>query len=363
MPNRLENLVVEEVSGVDKGANLREFIIRKGNDIKEPFRKLLKNLAQTIRKDYHDDEGAMSFAEALAESEKVARENEVYDALWPLWSPLRESISSVLVDDSVTDKRAAVAESLNQYLNKLSDIGLFSTEQAVKALENFNSRVEKDFNQESVLKQARSLLESLITKEEKPMPELAANDGTATKAAVDDLRKQFEDIQKSLDEVRKAKETAEAANVELNKRLESAETIAKAEQASRLQKEAENFIEKELPNIPGDRAELGGIVKSLRNGEPLAAENVLKLETALKAANEAIGKGKLFEEAGTGRQTNGNSGGIVEKVNKAADDLKKENANLSTADALSAVFRNNPAWYNEYSRKASIRVGSASTEE
>lgn len=380
---KLIKLTVGETSGVDRAANLREFLVQKGLNFLSKAKTILKS-----------DE-PKTFTETLKVSEAREKAAQLTSRLWKLWWALEESIDSIIRSD-IDDKRGALESSVQEFVEVLESESLITKSQAVQTVEAFKNApvwVSKDQHgmpgetyatpgqndnqlenkRVELLQQIRSLCDALIEEagggqqpqqqpqEGNPMDGAAQTAQKAADSAAssipEGLQKHFDDLRKQFDDqLSDLKKVHENEKTELNKRVEVAENLAKAEQNERLQKAAELFVKDELGNVPGDRNDLAGIIKTLRNEQPLNKEQLEKLETTLKAANEAINKGRLFEEAGNRGGNNAQNEGVVAKVQKAAAEIVKEK-HVSEAAAMAEVFRNNPSWYNQYARSNSTRVG------
>lgn len=378
MANKLIKLSVGEVSGVDRAANLREFLVQKA----AAAWNAIKRTPESLTKD-----GAKTFAECLDETAARKKAQKLRDRLWSLWWALEDSIDSIVTDQDVINQRSAIEDSIQEFVDYLESESLITKELAAEHMEKFSvilkempgmsmnggqaapgqpGEMDMDAKHAMMLQQMKSMIDGLLQdigakkepepkKEETPMPEAAGTVTKAAGAAPEELLKQYDEIKKGLDVIRKELDDEKLKNVDLTKRAEVAETIAKKEQEERLLKEAKFDVAKDMAAIP-DNAELGAIVKAVRSNEPLTKEQGEALEKMLRAANEAITKGKLFEERGGSFNGEPAPNGVVEKVNKAVAEVRKANTNLSEVDAMSQVFRNNPSLYNEYQAKSTIAV-------
>lgn len=156
MPNKLVNLEVHEVSGVDRPANGTPFILMKAarhpgksegsmpgqakpDGLIERTRELVKSLYGSMFGDAveadPDFKPALDFNAALAEEQRERAEYERNDVLWQLNNALQCSVRSILDDPTVEDKRAAIVACLQQYLTALGDQGVLGGGVMAKAAE------------------------------------------------------------------------------------------------------------------------------------------------------------------------------------------------------------------------------------
>jgi len=150
------------------------------------------------------------------------------------------------------------------------------------------------------------------------------------------------EIQKMLDDQKIAIE--KAANEQLaalQKKLDDAEGIAKAERDSRLTSE---YIAKAvvLDCLVIKAEEFGPVLKGVFEKAP---EEFAKVMAVLTAANEAIKKGGIFKVVGgDGSATNGAQGQIDAK----AAELRKSDSSLSKEQAVRKVLKENPELYAQH---------------
>ena len=159
------------------------------------------------------------------------------------------------------------------------------------------------------------------------------------------VTKGAEDELKGLSPEAKAKvEAIFKSNAEL---VAKADTLAKelaVEREARMEKE---FVAKAaaFKNL-GDQKELVSILKS---AYAVSKENGEKLETILKANDEAISKGNLFKEIGSGSPMKGAT--TYEQVEKAAEQyVAKSGKEVSKAEAVTAFLNTaeGQKMYGEY---------------
>jgi hypothetical protein len=127
-----------------------------------------------------------------------------------------------------------------------------------------------------------------------------------------------------------------------NARAEQAETIAKAERDSRVQREM--LVKAEaLTHVSANTEDLAKTLGSLHATDPVLAGQI---ETLLGAANTQIAKGALFSELGRG----GGETTISKSVESAVEEIRKGNPKITKEQAIAQVYEQNPALYDEEMR-------------
>lgn len=341
MTKKIVDLDIEKVAGVEAAANRRTFLIVKEGGV-------IEKIKQTIKKFFDNDE-----AKGVSE---VLDDIETREEMWRLDDALRVSVNSILEDDTVIDKRSAVAETLTQYLQELINSGIVKIGRKVsdgrmsvlkeimsalgKAIESLGGMMEEVTEKkgselmpinEDVLKglpedvQAQiaeletnaSKAEDLVTKNEELTTE---RDGLKTK--VDEFTKSEEkqdDILKGAsDEVKKQFE-------DMQKQVDSANEIAKEERETRITKEYEDkasSVEK-----AGDK---DVIIEMLRSADKVSKEHGEKVFETLKANHARTEQSDLLKEIGTGGVSEGSARGQIQV--KVAEIAKSENITKEQAE-------------------------------
>ena len=141
---------------------------------------------------------------------------------------------------------------------------------------------------------------------------------------------------------------ADAEMVELRKRAESAEEIAKAERDTRETAEYTTLAKEELPHM-GDPEVVGARLKKF--SEILSKDEYDEFYREQSAANEQLKKGAVEAEYGRsgGRVTGPSSPSLPEAVIKA-EELQKSDPSLSSAEAFRRAMRD-PAVVAQYQKE------------
>jgi hypothetical protein len=167
------------------------------------------------------------------------------------------------------------------------------------------------------------------------------NAGTSKGAPVFDLSKSDPAVREYIE---KMERTNREAIEKAEKRAQEAETIAKAERTERLMRE---FVSKAqaLPMIAENPNDLGVLLMELHALDPAVAT---KMETVLKAANEAITKGDLFSEIGR----YGGATTMAPEVESAANEIRKSDPTMTNEQAMAKAYELNPDLYDAEMREA-----------
>ena len=340
MPKKLVDINIEEVSGVDKAANGRTFLVVKraegGEKVDEP--SLIKKITKIIKGILNGDDTSKDFNEVLDDQEKQELVWQQKSSLWKFTDALNAAIISIIESDSVTDKKAAVIESIQQYYQALLDT------EVVKA----GKKISND--RLSALKQAHEALGKVITDADNnnegddnvakgehvkgcQCEKCLAKEEVGKKAepATDEaVQKRLKEIEKRNSEIEKRNQELEAQIKKQNDELKTKEFIAKAAGFTNL-------------GIKAD--ELGPVLKSMAEANP---EGFAKIEATLKAADEQVAKGALFSEAG--RSGTGETS-VVKKVQAMADEMIAKGASMTKEQALAKAWKDNPELYKQYQKE------------
>lgn len=185
---------------------------------------------------------------------------------------------------------------------------------------------------------------------EKAELEKMAGGGKAKPAKGDDDEDDEDEMKKAElpEAVRAHLEKADAEMVELRKRAESAEEIAKAERETRETAEFIQKAEKELPHM-GDPEVVGKRLKKFSETLEKAEFDEYFREQA--AINEQLRKGSIEAEYGRsgGRPAAPSAPGLPEAMQKA-EELQKSDPNMSSAEAFRRAMRD-PAVAAQYEKE------------
>ncbi len=342
MPNRLVDIQIKEVSGVDSPANMRKFLIVKsatpGNTLKDKLANIVKQYLPT------KPEGAVTFTQAFAyETLEGQLSDMMYDAQWAL----RDTIKSIMGDTTITDKMGAIQQALSEFSQVVSSA--FQTALNTISSSPVINTTKSEEGKGNMPKFSEEVLKSLPEEVRKELEKVEELEKKAAK--VDELQKKVEELEKkgqpgkseeSPEDILKGMPEAVRKMVEeARKEAKEAQEIAKAERETRLKQE---YVAKarQLPALGIKPEEFGLVLKAVAEACP---NEYPKIEAVLKAANTAIEKGELFKTYGSGGE---GSGSAWEEVQKKAEQICKSDSSISKEAAIAKVFREEPELYNRY---------------
>lgn len=356
MPNKLVDLQIKEVSGVDVTANMRKFLIVKsasqGSSLKEKLTNIVKQYLPP------KNGTAMTFTQAYAyETLDDQLSDLMYDAGWAL----RDTIKSIMADTSVDNKIEAIQQALNEFSQVivgsfqqvLTMAGTVTLTPAITATP-ITTNKRKEGKQMSIF--SEDVLKNLPEDVRKGIEELQKKADQA-----DTLQQTVTDLQKQVDELKKGAQPSSSTSPEddifkgmspaakelvmkLQKQAKEAEELAKAEKEARLNRE---FVTKaaELKGLNVKADEFGPVLKAVAEKCP---EQFEKLEAVLKTASNAILTGEVLKEVGS---SGSSSGSAWDKIEKKAEELLKGETSLSKEQAISKVIQQEPQLYEEYQKE------------
>lgn len=293
-----------------------------GDAAKKALHKVVDFVALAVSKGYMDGQ-----AQTLDEAVEDQEERELLSALW-------DALYSIFNDDTVSeaDQASMVSASFDQFLTRLQGTAPQAKEASMtidlsKVAPEIKAHIEK----------------------------LSGDLKTAQEALAKAAPKQPEDVLKGLDgPARELVEKAQRDAADATKKADEA-----AAQVRKMQDEqrSREYVEKArvLKAIPGASAtELGALLKAF--AEKATPEEYTKLEALLKGCNDAIETGALFSERGHSGDGSAAGGSAVERVNALVKARMEKGASKTESEALSAVMRENPGLYREYSQAVSVKV-------
>ena len=363
----LKNLKIEEVTfcgvGMNQKADITLFKARLG---KEEY-----------------DDGIRMFREVLAEMELAEQLEAIIDKIMTYSRAHQSALFSLLYNEDVKDKKAAIRENLQQYveaLNQMAEGEDFS--KALAAVDAWVAENSEDGEPESLVKHITTInkeaamskeLEAKLKKAEEAKKaaeeaqkasEKALAKANALAEMTDSQKDHYQGLKKAKaqdafiamtpeerdEEVTKAQKSDETMVVDGEtirksevgpgvwafmkkqaKRADEAEKRLEKAEKERLEKSYQERAEKEYPNLPGSVEEKGHLMKALDSVEE---ENRPAIEKMLKAGNDALGKS--FNESGHGAP--GESKNAEEQLDKLAKAKAKDDG-VSYAKAYDAVLQ------------------------
>lgn len=184
-------------------------------------------------------------------------------------------------------------------------------------------------------------------KEEKSTAKAEEEEEETTKAEEDDMSadKAKKELSKGIPEaLRPQMEALWKSQKEAVAKAAELEAVLKAERNERLNREYIAKAEKDFSAMPVNSGELAMLLKGLNDADP---KLTAKLETILKAANEAIGKSSLLNEVGSAAKSQ--SGSAMSRLEDIAKSMvSKAEGKLTPAAALVLAMEQNTDLYTEY---------------
>jgi predicted RNase H-like HicB family nuclease len=296
MPAILRNIVLDEVSLVDRPANPgAEVLLTKAEA--PPQGGWIANLwkrafpADGVTK-------YVSFDAAYSEGETKERANEMLEEVQECCMALQDSIRSILEDDEISDRGAALDETFAQFQDAIQGL---TTEAMEKA---FTASAAPDADATAV-DTATPVVE-----------ETAMNTETKTTEAV-------------------SKAEAPALPEDVIRKLAEAEDLRKRVDALEDEREAAIFA-KRAADL-GLSPNLAHPLRVVRKADPAAADTI---EAAFKALTAQVNASSLFGELGTSGAT-GAATALDELMAKAAD-IRKAAPALTEAQAFDKASMDYP---------------------
>lgn len=313
MPRQLKNLVIEEVSGVDRGA---------GEGVKIMLMKRVAGADDVIDFD------------AIRAAVKKKHEPVIAAAL----AKLQATIATIKSNDKISDADAEAEAAAAVKLFK-NEIGLepsteidMTPEQLAKAIaDGVTAQLAKSMPDYQKNMDRLALLEATTI-----IGKLSATAQEYAKAMSDEDKKKFagkkpEDCEKEADDAKKALLAKNAIDPTIAKRLEDGETALKKVAVLEAAQELVTFGKRALAlGLPESHGE---VLMKVYQGDPAA---IKKHEEALKGLVEQVKTGKIFNEFGDKSQQGGAS--AYDQLLAKAEELRKVETKLTSAQAFEKVF-------------------------
>lgn len=361
MPRLLKELVINDVSSVDRGAG-------EGVRVMLMKRHTPAEVAEHLKRAASNDAAALSLGAALPGKDKqdlthkrdsnvidmtgllrkdavdfdTAQEvQETREAAWSMMDELNEaicalscSVNSIMCDESVVDKSAAVAESFNQFQSYISGL---KPEDMEKAMPN-----------ELITKQITDAVAAAMKGTTEQITKLTAENAfLKLSPASQEFCKAFSDADKAAfiaksdeDQAKDIEAAKKRATVELPadvvKRLADAD--ANTVILKNLQEKDEVATFEKRAVALGFTADKGSIIRKAYGGDATAQAELDKLMGEMnKALVSARDTGKVFNEFGS---LQGKIGKAYDAITAKADELRKTEAGkgLSEAQAFTKVY-------------------------
>lgn len=390
MANKLKNIHLTKVDFVDEGANQRADIkLTKRNDdsapdgvlVSEEFSHgLLSSVASAVRK-FLKGETVEKTASSFKEQLTATSADDISNEVWKVLYALRTALDSVVYDTeadaagktaAMTESMAQFSEAMQEYIPKwcsgksvelkksLEVPGAEELEIMKKDHESLGEAIEKASNTKGELEDMLKIDKSKMTPEER-----AAYDEMIKKFAVEVEDEPGEGVQKANtkkadpeeDEVVEEegeKKTKKSRTSEQESSSEGAELLKGviADLKSEIASLKETAITNELAGVAKKYEPLGKkteeVVETLKKAKQAGIyDEVIAAYDSALSAQEASG---IFGEIGksrSGAQGSGEAEAIA-KANAKVAELRKNNPNLTEAQALDQVLLNDAELRKEF---------------
>lgn len=299
------------------------------------------------------DGEAVSYTEA-------GRDERVSDDVWDMTRNLSTSLRSIMADDEVEDKAAAITASLDEFTQAVTAAvpvwtagGSVTTKQQEEgdmSDQNKNGAVAfEDIDLSALPDEAQESIKAIAEKA----------------ASVDDATAKVDELETRVDELTAALETAKANAGDaddggddddeldkselpeaVQKRLDAAEDRAQQaeKRLSKIEEERENarFVTKakRYDKLPGwNPDDFAPVLRKIAGA--LDDDEMKSFEGVLSGTVEAIETGDLFKQAGADGE--GDVGTATSELNKRAEAMQQADPSLSEAQARDKVLKKDAA--------------------
>lgn len=355
--HKLSDILLNEVSFVDRGANPGAHLMFWKRDA-EPVRDQASLVG--IVKDFlgMEDGEAETFSEAIGE--RVTQ-----DAMWRAIDALRESVQSILCDETLdgANREPLLTQSLDEFKSYLQDLVPEAVAKAGPGQDNQTGATMSD----AAIAKALGLPETATSADitaalTKQAADLVAAQAAVAKAATDlaisklsddenayCLAKGFDEVAKGEFAGKKPEERAaemkdkpvakSAAEIELAKRDTELADLRKrldAQEASGAIASITKRAETDLVAI-GKADEVAALIHKVAKGVDQATAD--QLEGLLKAASTKIEKSGAFDEIGSGRAGVSKA---LDAITAKATELQKTNPTWTIHKARTEARKQNP---------------------
>lgn len=361
---QLVDLQINEVSGVDKAANLRTFLVIKSagtttDTLVEKLTKATKAFGTLIGLT-KEAGGAQDLYAVLQAQEVKESKWDRHDAMYDLFYPLMESVDSICDDATCVDKVTAVKNSLQQFSDLTIASGIVKNDDYNEDLKLFAKEftnitspefIEKSkFSVEPTRVEAMQQCVDMVKALVEALPVNKSEEQGGVEMTPEEIKKaQDEAIQKAVEvAVAKALETSATENTSLKKQLEDLQK-SQAEQVETLQKAAFVSIAKELKSVDADETKLGDLL--FKCSTKLEKADYDTLEGILKSAEGRIAEGELLKTCGGDGSGSAPVGSDAKKkADAAAATLMAADPKLTKEQAFSKALSADPDLYVAYSK-------------
>lgn len=341
MPRLLKDLQINDVSSVDRGAGegVRVLLMKRDGDKTQPAAEKHENNVIDMRGLLL--KSAADFDTALEVQESREEANSLMDELNEAICALSCSVNSIMYDEEVTDKSAAVAESFDQFKTHLEGLAPEGMEKAMTTptLAEITKQIEE------AVKKVAEPMQAEIAKlaDENAFLKLSVDEQEFAKAMTPEQKKAFAAKAKDMRD-KEMSDAKKAALVQIDpaiqKRLDKADEDAKVLKGLVEKDEISTFAKRAIEL--GLTEDKGEILRKAAKGDADAFKQVEEMLKALNSQLVAAQKsGKIFSEFGSQQSTTGKAFDVLKAK---AEELRKTEAGKGmTAEQAFAKVYSDPA--------------------
>jgi len=336
----LEKLRLNELSLVNAGANQFASVCITKNFEPNP-------VCESIIKYYSDNVEVKDFKAILENNRKQKKMWEAREDLYPLLNALSDSVSAIAsnVDYTAQMRQSKIETSVNDFMAAVREVLPDIEEELQKMFEELEAGSSGDINPDGD-KMSEELTKK-VAELEKALGETKTELEKANKTMAD--MKAEDDKKKKMEEMKKNDETVEVSGSKISKSAVGEEQFAifkaLAAEVTKSRDEAEMAkLEKraaeEYKHVPGTASDVAKMLKAIGGMEESVAKS---FEAVLKSVEEKnavafTSIGKSFGPA---------AGGAEEKLEKAAEEIRKSAPGMTKEQALVKAYEENPELVKE----------------
>lgn len=287
--------------------------------------------------------GSVDFDEAHDMIETAEDASDLMNEIREACCALDCSVQSILCDDELTDKAAAIAQSFDQFKEHLAAIE--SGEPTEKNMTTVTPAVQKIIDDAVAAAVAKSVGEkdALIAKQARDI--VIAKMSEKHKAHHDtlgeDAKGKFEAMSPAERDAEMEKTKKRAEDDPIYKRMASENEDLRKRLTAIEDEKALDIAKRDAKELGMTQTDAGEVLMKARRGDKDAMAKVEEhTRQLIKARNASDKTSKVFEEVGTNRGATG--GDAMAELTAKADELRKSKPELTEAQAFDKVM-NDPA--------------------
>lgn len=297
------------------------------NELVGVQKKILNSWFRVNKKGREDIPDISNILDILEKSgimfNEIMEDREVIWMLWDAISILEDSVYSIMWDDNIKDKKSKIDETTSQFQTKINKykevVGMDELEILQKSFDELKVQHDTLIKDHAEMLTKNENLQAELTKacDDKKKVEPVQKDNMP-----EDVRKKFDDLEKH------GKDQADL----IAKLLDEKDTVVYMEKA------------KEFNNIPIKEEDFSVLLKQI--GGVMPEDGMKNLLSLFSTIDTFIAKSNLFKEIGSNAA--GVEGGAYEQMVVQADEIRKSNPDMSKEKAFVQVMESDPELYSTY---------------